>query len=234
MSTIQNYKEINSLFQSGLSTLAIEDRLKIIEYKFSESSGESILELDNPYSGMTLNVVWQQGILNGKAAIADQSGKKICEFTYRDFSPSGTCTFSKDNNLLCSMNILNGCYYGTCSFYKDSALLYKGDYFHGDVNGSGTLYYPNGSALYEGNFKYGLADGVGTFHTLDGKTVHSSDWKNGVCTEVTRPISLPTFVICPKQVLSKTAYSMELLAIRYATDGILLGIVVPFRFQRKY
>lgn len=219
MSTIQYYKEIYSLFQSGLSDLVVEDRLKVIEYKFSESSGDAILELDNPYAGMTLNVVWQQGVLNGSAVVADQSGRKICEFVYRDFSPCGLCTFYKDNNILCSINILNGCYYGNCKFFKDSTLLYEGEYFHGDVNGSGTLYYPNGSALYEGSFKYGLADGVGTYHTPDGKAVHSAEWKGGLCAEVTKVVSAPNFVICPKQVLSKTAYSMELMAIRYASAG---------------
>lgn len=228
MGTIQYYKEIYSLFQSGLSDLVVEDRLKVIEHRFSGSSGDAILELDNPYTGMTLNVVWQQGVLNGSATIADQSGRKICEFTYRDFSPCGPCTFYKDNSILCSLNVLNGCYYGTCKFYKDSVLLYEGDYFHGDVNGSGTLYYPNGSALYEGNFKYGLADGVGTYHTPDGKAIHSAEWKSGLCAKVSKTISLPKYVICPNQVLSRAAYSMELMAIRYASESRAQGgVVIP-------
>lgn len=228
MGTIQYYKEIYSLFQSGLSDLLVEDRLKVIEHRFSGSSGDAILELDNPYTGMTLNVVWQQGVLNGSATIADQSGRKICEFTYRDFSPCGPCTFYKDNSILCSLNVLNGCYYGTCKFYKDSVLLYEGDYFHGDVNGSGTLYYPNGSALYEGNFKYGLADGVGTYHTPDGKAIHSAEWKSGLCAKVSKTISLPKYVICPNQVLSRAAYSMELMAIRYASESRAQGgVVIP-------
>ena len=228
MGTIQYYKEIYSLFQSGLSDLVVEDRLKVIEHRFSGSSGDTILELDNPYTGMTLNVVWQQGVLNGSATIADQSGRKICEFTYRDFSPCGPCTFYKDNSILCSLNVLNGCYYGTCKFYKDSVLLYEGDYFHGDVNGSGTLYYPNGSALYEGNFKYGLADGVGTYHTPDGKAIHSAEWKSGLCVKVSKTISLPKYVICPNQVLSRAAYSMELMAIRYASESRAQGgVVIP-------
>lgn len=228
MGTIQYYKEIYSLFQSGLSDLVVEDRLKVIEHRFSGSSGDAILELDNPYTGMTLNVVWQQGVLNGSATIADQSGRKICEFTYRDFSPCGPCTFYKDNSILCSLNVLNGCYYGTCKFYKDSVLLYEGDYFHGDVNGSGTLYYPNGSALYEGNFKYGLANGVGTYHTPDGKAIHSAEWKSGLCAKVSKTISLPKYVICPNQVLSRAAYSMELMAIRYASESRAQGgVVIP-------
>ena len=103
MGTIQYYKEIYSLFQSGLNDLVVEDRLKVIEHRFSGSSGDAILELDNPYTGMTLNVVWQQGVLNGSATIADQSGRKICEFTYRDFSPCGPCTFYKDNSILCPL-----------------------------------------------------------------------------------------------------------------------------------
>ena len=228
MGTIQYYKEIYSLFQSGLSDLVVEDRLKVIEHRFSGSSGDAILELDNPYTGMTLNVVWQQGGLNGSATIADQSGRKICEFTYRDFSPCGPCTFYKDNSILCSLNVLNGCYYGTCKFYKDSVLLYEGDYFHGDVNGSGTLYYPNGSALYEGNFKYGLADGVGTYHTPDGKAIHSAEWKSGLCAKVSKTISLTKYVICPYQVLSRAAYSLELMAIRYASESRAQGgVVIP-------
>ena len=93
MSTIQYYKEIYSLFQSGLSDLVVEDRLKVIELKFSESSGDAILELDNPYAGMTLNVVWQQGVLNGSAVVADQSGRKIYPVNAhadRNRHPAGT------------------------------------------------------------------------------------------------------------------------------------------------
>ena len=220
MSTIQHSKEIYTLFQSGLNDLVVEDRLKVLEQKFSGSNEESILELDSPYSKMTLNVVWQQGVLNGRATIAGQSGKKICTFSYRDFSPCGPCTFYKDNNVLCSLNIMNGCYYGNCEFYRNATLLYKGDYFHGDVNGSGTLYYPSGSTLYEGNFQYGLADGDGTYYTSDGKSIHSSEWKKGVCAEVPETVALPSFVICSKQVVSQAAYSMQLLTLRYASDGV--------------
>ena len=62
-------------------------------------------------------------------------------------------------------------------FYnKDGKLIYEGEYSHGEKNGKGTYYYPNG-AKYEGEFVKNKKEGKGVFH-WDEKTRWEGTWIN--------------------------------------------------------
>ena len=62
-------------------------------------------------------------------------------------------------------------------FYnKDGKLVYEGEYSHGEKNGKGTYYYPDG-ARYEGEFVRNKKEGNGVFH-WDDKTRWEGTWVN--------------------------------------------------------
>ena len=221
-----NSSEVYSIFMSSLTDLVITDQQTYLEQKFSRSNAESSFELRSPFKGMTLNVTWKKGVLDGSASVLDDSRKALCEFSYKDFTPSGVCKFYKDNHLLCTINVLNGIYYGCCEFYKGSTLIYKGDYYHGDANGSGTLYYEDGSICYQGEFKYGLANGEGVYYSKEGREFKSNNWENGVCQHVSVPIFAPSYIICPSQIVSNDSYSVESMTLRFAAGEYLVSYLL--------
>ena len=62
-------------------------------------------------------------------------------------------------------------------FYdKDGKLVYEGEYKHGEKDGKGTYYYPNG-AKYEGDFVRNQKEGNGVYH-WDDKTRWEGTWVN--------------------------------------------------------
>lgn len=62
-------------------------------------------------------------------------------------------------------------------FYdKDGKLIYEGEYKHGEKDGKGIYYYPNG-AKYEGDFVRNQKEGNGVFH-WDDKTRWEGTWVN--------------------------------------------------------
>ena len=62
-------------------------------------------------------------------------------------------------------------------FYnKDGKLVYEGEYSHGEKNGKGTYFYPNGSK-YVGEFVKNKKEGNGVFH-WDEKTRWEGTWVN--------------------------------------------------------
>ena len=65
--------------------------------------------------------------------------------------------------------------YGKC-YDKDGKLVYEGEYKHGEKDGKGTYYYPNG-AKYEGDFVRNQKEGNGVFH-WDDKTRWEGSWVN--------------------------------------------------------
>ena len=59
---------------------------------------------------------------------------------------------------------------------KDGRLVYEGEYKHGEKDGKGTYYYPNG-AKYEGEFVKNQKEGNGVYH-WDDKTRWEGSWVN--------------------------------------------------------
>ena len=59
---------------------------------------------------------------------------------------------------------------------KDGRLVYEGEYKHGEKDGKGTYYYPNG-AKYEGDFVKNQKEGNGVYH-WDDKTRWEGSWVN--------------------------------------------------------
>ena len=59
---------------------------------------------------------------------------------------------------------------------KDGKLVYEGEYKHGEKDGKGTYYYPNG-AKYEGDFVKNQKEGNGVYHWDDNKRWEGT-WAN--------------------------------------------------------
>lgn len=214
MSDICDDEAIRGLYLSALRTIEIADEREFLTKKYAETTGESAYALKGEFGGMQLRLTWKRGVVEGPATLVANDGSTACTFSFRDASPHGRATFFCKGARFCSMSVMDGIYMGDCEFFRNGRIFYTGDFFHGDVNGQGILYYPTGSIMYEGEFRYGYADGSGTFHTPEGDEVFSDSWKRGSCANVQTTVVTPPMVVCIQQTRDEEAYTEEIFSRR--------------------
>ena len=127
---------------------------------------EEILRLEPQEEKNRLGLVKlenEDGVYIGEADYATPQGRGC--YIFRDDGQSWIGYFEKGEKGK----------YG--KFYdKDGKLIYEGEYKHGEKNGKGIYYYPNG-AKYEGDFVRNQKEGNGVFH-WDDKTRWEGTWVN--------------------------------------------------------
>ncbi|KAK8822346.1 hypothetical protein WA577_005510 [Blastocystis sp. JDR] len=229
MSDICDDEAIRGLYLSALRTIEIADEREFLTKKYAETTGESAYALKGEFGGMQLRLTWKRGVVEGPATLVANDGSTVCTFSFRDASPHGRATFFCKGARFCSMSVMDGIYMGDCEFFRNGRIFYTGDFFHGDVNGQGILYYPTGSIMYEGEFRYGYADGSGTFHTPEGDEVFSDSWKRGSCANVQTTVVTPPMVVCIQQTRDEEAYTEEIFSRRlsYALPYMKTFDLVP-------
>jgi hypothetical protein len=68
---------------------------------------------------------------------------------------------------------------GLGKLYAGGVLLFHGNLSKNEMNGKGTLYYPNGQIRYKGNFLHNQYDGQGILYKEDGSVEYEGKWSKG-------------------------------------------------------
>lgn len=226
MAQVCSTEEIQSLFLSTLLDVVVTDMRQYLVQKYSEVTGEYIFNLEMPYSKLRLKTNWERGTLEGPAYLLWGDDSVAVEFFYRDFVPHGRATFYDNHMKIAAMTIMDGRYIGDCEIYRNGRLMYSGDYFHGDANGKGVMFYPSGSIMYEGEFRNGYADGKGTFYDPKGNDVFSDSWKRGRCKLIKTSILLPPLIVAIEQTHDEDVYTEEEFSRRITQGNTFRFIVI--------
>jgi hypothetical protein len=145
------------------------DRIFLEKNKTEENKNldlEQILKLEPPQDKEKLGFV----------KIDNEDGVYLGEADYATPQGRGSYVFKNDGQSWIGY-FENGEKGKYGQFYdKDGRLTYEGEYSHGERNGKGKYYYPNGS-IYEGDFVRNKKEGFGIYH-WDDKTRWEGTWVN--------------------------------------------------------
>lgn len=137
---------------------------------------------DGRYDGM--GVLYDEGISYiGDFSNGQKDGEGV-SFIY----PQPGATASTLQNIVNESNDMgmalgehkNGKISGDVKLYISGVLRYEGKMKNGQMNGKGTLYFPDGRQIkYKGEWKKGKYDGKGKLYDENGNLIYSGKWDNG-------------------------------------------------------